>query len=109
MYVKLQYITEFSENHSVAIYLYEKEKIASQKTLADGEVTNFVHKNVFSNFVTTQYGDPINGTFAAGHETELFFSHDYGTKDISNLGVLTVVYKLDSNNEPTGVYTAYRN
>lgn len=109
MYVKLQYVGTFTDNHSVAIYLYEKEKIASQKTINDGVITNFVHKNVFSSFVTTQYGDPINGTFVPGHETELLFTHDYGTKDINNLGILTVVYKLDSNNEPIGVYTAYRN
>ncbi|MFT6715713.1 MAG: hypothetical protein ACJA0Q_000341 [Saprospiraceae bacterium] len=109
MYVKLQYVGSFSENHSVAVYLYEKELIASQETIASGEVSNFIHRNVFSSSVTSQYGDPISGTFESGHETELSFIHDYGTEDITNLGILTVVYKLDSSNEPVGVYTVYRN
>lgn len=109
MYVKLQYLTTSFDNHSVAIYLYEKEKVAPQATIANGEVANFVHKNVFSSAVTTQYGTPITGVIKAGTETELLFTHDYGTKSISNLGILTVVYKLDSNNEPVGVHTVYRN
>jgi hypothetical protein len=109
MYVKLQYPNQFTGNHSVAVYLYEKEKVASQKTINSGEIANFVHKNVLFDFVTTQYGTPINGTFAAEHETEQFYSYDYGTRDINNLGVLTVVYKLDSDNKPIGVYTSYRN
>jgi hypothetical protein len=108
MYVKLQYVTSFSGNHSIAIYLYEKEKVASQATIG-GEVTNFVHKNVYTTSVTSQYGSPIHGSFAVGQETELLFTHDYGTGDLSNLGILTVVYKLDSNDEPIGIHTAYRN
>lgn len=110
MYIKLKYLTEFSENHSVAVYVYEKEKIASQETIANGVVQNFVHKNVFLNYATpTQYGTPINGTQAAEQETDLYYEFDYGTKDIKNLGILTVVYKLDSSNQPSGVYTVYRN
>jgi len=109
MYVKLKYNTTFSEHHSVAIYLYEKEKVASQATIANGEVSNFVHKNVYSSAVTSQYGSPISGVFNVGHETELLFTHDYGRGDLSNLGILTVVYKLNGNNEPIGVHTVYQN
>jgi len=108
MYVKLKYYTSFEERHSVAVYLYEKEVIGSQETI-NGTVENFVHKNVFSTYVGSQYGVPITGTFDANHETELFFTHDWGSKDLSNLGILTVVYKLNCRNEPTGVFTVYKN
>ena len=109
MYVKLKYRSNFSENHAVAVYVYEKQKVASQSTIADGVVDNYLHKNVFLDFVTSQYGSPISGTFSSGHESRLSFRYDYGEKDVNNLGILTVVYKLDSNNQPTGVHTVYRN
>ena len=109
MYVKLKYRSNFSENHAVAVYVYEKQKVASQSTIADGVVDNYLHKNVFLDFVTSQYGSPISGTFSSGHESRLSFRYDYGEKDLNNLGILTVVYKLDSNNQPTGVHTVYRN
>lgn len=110
MYVKLNYLIPHDKKHSVAIYIYEKQKVSPQKTIASGEVANFVHKNVLVGFVGGEmFGTPISGSYGMNHKNEFLFNYDIGEMDIENVGVLTIVYELDDNNQPIGVHTVTSN
>lgn len=108
MYVKMRYNDFYFAPHSVAVYVYAKTKVASQETIS-GTVDNFVHKNVLIDLVNGIDGDVFSGAVQYGHERELQYKYNILDNDIENIGVLTVVYSLDSTNSPDGVLAIYSN
>lgn len=109
MYIKMRYNDFYFNAHSLAVYIYDKEVVASQATISNGTVTNFKHKNVLSEFVTSLKGEVFQETVQYGHERELLYEYNIGDKNIDNIGVLTVVYRLDSNKNPKEVIALYSN
>lgn len=109
MFVKLKYNKLYVTPHAVAVYMYQKEKVAPQQTIANGEVANFTHKNVLLSFVNGIDGDVLDGIYMSGHEELLEFEFNASDQDVENMGILTVVYDVDDNGKPTGVINAYSN
>lgn len=109
MYVKVRYNDFYFDPHSVVVYMYEKTKVASQETISNGTVTNFVHKNVLLDFVNNENGDIFSEAIQYGHERELQYKYNIADNNIDNIGVLTVVYSLNSANQQNGVLAVYSN
>ncbi len=110
IYIKIKYKEEYSKSHSVAVYVYEKTKTASQATINNGTVNDFIHKNVLLANVNSVDGELLVGTQAKDFEREL--QYNYPKPDfveIGDLGVLTVVYEVDSDGKPAGVIHAASN
>ena len=107
-YVKVDYKTTFSKKHSVAIYLYEKEKNSSQET-SDGTVSNFTHKNVFIKSVNDIYGEPISGDFEAGQENKFEYEFNAADYKLKNLGIVTIIYELNDAGKPIAVINSTSN
>lgn len=109
MYVKVRYNDFYFDPHSVVVYIYEKTKIASQETISNGTVSNFVHKNVLLDFVNNENGDIFSEAIQYGHERELQYKYNIADNNVDNIGVLTVVYSLNAANQQNGVLAVYSN
>ena len=108
-YVKIKYNVSFSKNHSIAIYLYEKEKVDVQETNS-GTNVSFKHKNVYLTSIDNLFfGKKITGTFSIDTEKQYEFSHNIGTYNLNNLGIATVVYELDNNDKAISVLNSTSN
>jgi len=81
-------------SHSVAVYAYKKAESAQQETSTGTE--NFTIKNKVYSSLTPTVGKSM-GSGSSGQEFREVFTLNVDGEDISNLGVVAVVYDLYDN------------
>ncbi len=103
IYVKGVYTSSVSE-HSVAVYAYRKSELASQTTNSGSE--NFTVKNKIIYALTPTIGKSLSSN-SSGEEFREVFTLETSNEDLSNLGVIAVVYNLE-NNAPYAVINSVK-
>ena len=104
VYVKGLY-TESISDHSIAVYAYKKSELTSQTTSKGIEKFTLKNKIIYSLTPTTGKYLASN---SSGREFRKLFSLDTSSiKDLSNIGIVAVVYSL-YNNVPNAVINSIK-
>lgn len=103
IYVRGVYTASVAK-HSIAVYVYRKSELANQDTYSGNE--HFTLRNKIISSLTPTLGKelPANST---GQEFREMFTLNTSGETLSNLGVVVVVYNLNSNT-PTDIINSIK-
>ena len=104
VYVKGEYQDNITSDHSIAIYIYRKSEWANQVTPSGTESIKFKNKIISATTPT------VGSTLAKNNKGETFRktgTFNFSSENLSNLGVLAIVYNLE-NNKPFEVLNSLK-
>ena len=104
VYVKGVYTSSVSE-HSIAVYAYRKSELASQTTDTGSEIFAMRNKIIFA--LTPTIGKSLTPNSEVEEEFREVFTLETSDEDISNLGIVAVVYSL-KNGTPNAVINSIK-
>lgn len=104
IYVKGEYQDNVTNNHSIAIYIYRKSEWANQVTPSGTESTRFKNKIISATTPTVGFTLAKNNKGETFRKTGTF---TFSSENLSNLGVLAIVYNLE-NNKPFEVLNSLK-
>lgn len=98
VYVKGVYTSSVSE-HSIAVYAYRKSELASQTTDTGSEIFAIRNKIIYA--LTPTIGKSLNPNSEIKEEFNEVFTLETSGEDVSNLGILAVVYSIENGTPKT--------